>query len=197
MKTFAKTCALASLLGGFVPAQAQSTVLAFTFSPVACSWANCGTNAVTGFFSFNDLNGDGHASLAELVQLSVQASGVPGAITAPGPGPLGGQQTVTAFSYTQGGALSFIASDGWRTTVNTARPASAPTPSAFRYDAPGGSLVVSWLPSTTVTVSPIPEPAQAWLWLAGGGVLASWVRLVGRKAAQGELGTSGQAAARR
>lgn len=167
MKSCLQHCALAALFGAVVPAHALTT-LAFNFSPVACSWSGCSTNEVTGYFSFNDLNGDSHVSLDELVQLSVRGAGVPGAIAAPGPGPLGGQQTVSAFSYTPGGALSFVANDGWRTRVSTG--------SSFRYDAPGGSLVLSWLPATTVTISPIPEPSPAWLWLAGGGVLAGWLR---------------------
>ena len=65
-------------------------LLGFTFEPLQCSGYSplppmpfdCGLTSLTGTFTFDDANGDGHIVLDELLNLTVRDT-----ISAPGPGP--------------------------------------------------------------------------------------------------------------
>jgi hypothetical protein len=141
-------------------ARAAPGALSFTFAPLQCtstSWdepiRDCGLTTLSGIFNFDDFNGDGHIVLAELLQLSV------GDITVPGPGQVGQPGQVFSFDYASLAGLRFSAYDDYRTNVTTGV--------SYRYDTPNGSQIYAWLPTTTTSISPVPEPVSFWLLLAG------------------------------
>ena len=151
------------------PSHAAVQVLGFTFAPLKCSGYqylpgpfttfDCGLTSLSGTFTFDDVNGDGHIVLAELANLTV------GNISAPGlPGPGGAPTRVTAFDYAPATGLSFSA-ESYRYQVTTGV--------SYSYDAPFGGRVEAWLPTTTTSIFAVPEPGRPWLLLAGG-CLVAW-----------------------
>ena len=147
-------------------AHAEWESLAFTFEPLQCTYQNyppsappmaCSPKSLSGMFTYDDVNGDGHIELSELVHLQA------GAIAAPGPGHLVPAQ-VYSFDYSEQKGLHFSAYDGWRYNITTGV--------SYRYDGPSGNTIYTWTPATTTRIYPVPEPASAWLLLAGGAGLA-------------------------
>jgi hypothetical protein len=161
MKDHVLAVATALALCNHPAAHAATQILGFTFEPLKCtgtsvippSTYDCGFTSLTGTFTFDDADADGHVVRSELINLTVRN------ISAPGPGIVGGQQHVTSFDYAPATGLSFSADDNWRTRVTTGV--------SFRYDSPGGSTVEAWLPTTSTRIYPVPEPARALLVLTG------------------------------
>ena len=165
-------------------ANAAPQTLTFTFAPLQCtSWNNivpgggvgqvndCGLGSLSGDFTFNDGNNDGHIVLSELLRLNV------GGISAPGLDPLGHLQRVNAFDYSPASGLSFSASDGWRTSITTGV--------SYQYVAPGGGNRLAWMPSTSTTIPAVPEPATGWTLLAGAALFGWRIRRRPGRAAAG------------
>lgn len=149
-------------------ASSASQTLGFTFEPLHCTAYysssgpyDCGFQSLSGSFTFDDVDGDGHIVLGELLHLSmpgISASGLP---------ELGYPGLVIAFDYSAATGLSFSAYD-FRNSVVTG--------DAYFYAEPHRYFRWSWIPITTLSVSPIPEPGTGWLLLAGGSVVV-WRRL--------------------
>jgi hypothetical protein len=146
--------------------------LSISFAPLQCTSNSappapqpheCGLVSLTGWFRFDDVNGDGHIVRSELLQLSV------GDWIATAQGfPQGGPVQVFSFDYAPPTGLSFRATDGWRYSVTTGV--------SYRYDSPSGSLVYAWIPTTETSIFAVPEPGSFGLLPAGGAALAGRAR---------------------
>jgi hypothetical protein len=158
----------ALMLLGSTSALAATQTLDFTFGPLECTQtynfpgippSSCGSTSLTGSFTFNDADGDGHVVISELLYLQMRGIffTAPTAIF-----PLG---NITDFDYASSTGLRFSA-------TRLDQRVRVITGDSFRYDSPGGSTIEAWLPSTTLTISPIPEPTTLLLWMAGGCAVA-------------------------
>jgi hypothetical protein len=130
--------------------------LGFSFAPLQCTSNSappapqphdCGLLSLTGWLSFDDVNGDGHIVRSELLQLNV------GDWIAPAQGyPQGGPAQVFSFDDAPPTALSFRATDGWRYSVTTGV--------SYHYDSPSGSQVNAWIPTTETSIFAVRERSR-------------------------------------